>query len=324
MMREPDDIRTVAVLGCGLIGFSWAVVFSRHGRTVNLYNRPSPSLGTAKDRVRASLGLLRREGVIDERCARESLARVRTFDDLAAAVAGADYVQEALPEDLELKQRVFAQVAELTPGEVVIGSSCSGLMRADIVRLVGRHPERCLVAHPTNPPHLLPFMEVAGDEASEEAKVATVRFMEAVGQRPVRCKEVYGHVLNRLQLALLQQALHLVREGICSVEAVEAALTDGLGPRWALTGPYGVEELNSGDLGEGLRKYKAYMLAGFRDLGAVEGYDEEFVQRAVEGFRPLMEGRDHDDYLAWRDRLLVRARALKEGPPAPRQEPSPP
>ena len=313
-MREPEDIRTVAVLGCGFIGFSWAVVFARHGRQVHLYNRASASLDSVKDRVRLGLEFLLREGVIDEATIDESMRRVQTFDDLGAAVEGADYVQESLPEDLELKQGIFSDVARMTGRDVVIGSSCSGLMRADIVREVTHHPERCLVAHPTNPPHLLPFMEIAGDDASEAAKESTVRFMQAVGQKPIRCKEVYGYVLNRVQLALIQQALHLVREGVCSVEAVEMALTEGLGLRWAFTGPYGVEELNSVDLGEGLRKYKSYMLEGFRNLGVVEDFDEEFVQRAVEGFRPVMRGRDHDEYLAWRDHVVMRTRMLKETP----------
>lgn len=311
-MRGPDEIKTVAVLGCGMVGSSWAVVFARHGREVNLYNRPSSSLATVVDRVRSALGSLRAEGFVDRRAVTAALARLRTFDDLGTALAGCDYVQEALPEDLELKQRVFAEVAALTPADVVVGSSCSGLLRADIVRRVECHPERCLVAHPTNPPHLLPFMEIAGDEASDAAKRAAVAFMEAVGQRPVLCREVYGYVLNRLQLALVQQAFDLVRRGVCSVEAVELALTEGLGLRWAFTGPYGVEELNSADLGEGLRKYRAYMIEGFRSLGTVDDVDDAFVGRAVEAFRPLLGGRSHAEYLAWRDRLVLRARLLKQ------------
>jgi len=131
----------------------------------------------------------------------------------------------------------------------------------------------------------------------------------------VTCREVYGYVLNRLQLALIQQALHLVREGVCTVEAVERALTDGLGLRWAFTGPYGVEELNSADLGEGLRKYRAYMLEGFDSLGRVEDIDDAFIARAVEGFRPVLGERDHDALLAWRDRMVLRARMLKQIPP---------
>lgn len=311
-MREPHEIKTVAVLGAGFIGFSWAIVFARHGRTVHLYNRASPSLDSVKDRVLAGLKFLRDEGVIDHEMVHQAIGRVKTFDRLEAAVAEADYVQEGLPEDLALKQRTFSRVAELTDSGVVIGSSCSGLMRSDIVRQVTHHPERCLVAHPTNPPHLIPFMEVSGDGASEEAKDATVRFMEAVGQQPICCKEVYGYVLNRVQLALIQQALHLVREGICSVEGVEKALTEGLALRWAFTGPYGVEELNSADLGEGLVKYRDYMLEGFSKLGVVEDYDEEFVHSVVEGFRPMMKGTSHDQYLAWRDHMVLQTRRLKE------------
>jgi L-gulonate 3-dehydrogenase len=311
-MRKPEDIKTVAVLGCGFVGFSWAVVFARHGIEVNLFNRRSRSLETVRDRVRGALEFLRDEGMIDDGTVAASMGRIRTFDDLKQAVAGVGYVQECLPEDLELKQQVFADVAAMTPGDVIIGSSCSGLMRADIVRKVTHHPERCIVAHPTNPPHLLPFMEIAGDEAGEEAKDFAVHFMESVGQKPVRCREVYGYVLNRVQLALIQQALHLVREGICSVEAVESALTNGLGLRWAFTGPYGVEELNSESLGEGLRKFRTYMLEGFRNLGIVTDWDEAFIDRAVEGLRPVMKGMDHDAYLRWRDHMLVRTRVLKD------------
>lgn len=311
-MRGPHEVKTVAVLGCGFVGFSWGVVFARHGRRVHLYNRPSPSLDSVTGRVRTALEFLHGEGAITADEVEAALGRVRTFGELDAAVEGADYVQEALPEDLALKQRVFAEVARLTPADVVIGSSCSGLRRADIVQRVEHCPERCLVAHPANPPHVIPFVEIAGDGASEEAKAAAYALMEAVGQKPVRCREVYGYVLNRLQLALIQQALHLVREGICDVPAVERALTDGLGLRWAFQGPYGVEELNSADLTEGLTKYKAYMIEGFQNLGVVEDYDERFVEEAVAAFRPVMEGRDHDEYLEWRDRMIVRTRMLKD------------
>ena len=310
-MRGPRQCTSVAILGCGVVGFSWAVVFARHGVEARLFNRPSSSLATVRDRVRTALELLRDEGVIDDRMVAASMARVLVFDDLAAAVAGADYVQEALPEDLGLKQTTFARVAALTSADVVIGSSCSGLRRADIVSRVEHHAERCLVVHPANPPHLIPFVEISGDGASDEARQAALRLMEAVGQRPVLCREIYGYVLNRLQLALIQQALWLVQHDICSVPAVEAALTDGLGLRWAFTGPFGLEELNSASLGEGLAKYRQYMLEGFAELGDVRDFDEAFVARAVAEFSPLLQGRGHDEYLAWRDRLLVRLAGLK-------------
>jgi len=312
-MREPRQCTSVAILGCGVVGFSWAVVFARHGLEARLFNRPSSSLSTVRDRVRKALELLRDEGVIDEHTVSASMDRVLAFDDLEEAVGAADYVQEALPEDLQLKQATFARVAAMTSSDVVVASSCSGLRRADIVSLVENHPERCLVVHPANPPHLIPFVEISGDGASDEAKQAARRLMEAVGQRPVFCREVYGYVLNRLQLALIQQALWLIQNDICSVTAVEAALTEGLGLRWAFTGPFGVEELNSASLGEGLTKYRDYMLEGFAELGEVRELDAAFVARAVAGFAPVMRGADHDEYLAWRDHMVVRLAALNAG-----------
>ena len=303
----------MAVLGCGFVGFSWAVVFARHGLDVRLFNRPGPSLDSVRDRVHGALELLSGEGVIDEGTVSASLSRVRAFDDLAEAVGPADYVQEALPEDLDLKRATFARVAAITGADVVIGSSASGLRRADIVSRVDEHPERCLVVHPANPPHLVPFVEISGDEASDEAKQAARLLMESVGQRPILCREIYGYVLNRLQLGLIQQALWLVQHDVCTVEAVDAALTDGLGLRWAFTGPFGLEELNSSSLREGLVKYRDYMLEGFTQLGEVRELDDDLVAKAVSGFAPVMRGKDHDQYLAWRDHLLVRLTALKGG-----------
>lgn len=310
-MKRPEEIKKVAVLGCGLIGFSFAIVFSRKGLEVNMYNRRSRSLDTVRDTIREQFEFLKDEGIVDSALIEASMARIHTFDELAEALKDVDYVQEALPEDLELKQDMFAEAARLTGAGVIIGSSCSGLRRADIVKKVQHHPERCIVAHPTNPPHLIPFMEISGDGASREAKDAAYAFMEHLGQKPIQCREVYGYVLNRVQLALIQEALYLVRENICSVEAVDRAITDGLGLRWAFTGPYGVEELNSATLREGLSKYKAYFIEGFSELGKIGDYPEEFVDKAVDGFKPVMKGMDHEQYLKWRNRMVLGARRLK-------------
>jgi L-gulonate 3-dehydrogenase len=310
-MKKPEEIKKIAVLGCGFIGFSFAILFSRKGLEVNLYNRPSQTLDTVKDRIREQFDFLKTEGIVDADMIETCMAHIHTFDNLGDAVREADYVQEALPEDLALKQRIFAEVAELTDANVIIGSSCSGLKRADIAEKVMNHPERCIVAHPTNPPHLIPFMEISGDGASVEAKNAAYAFMEYLGQKPIQCKEVYAYVLNRLQLALVQEALYLVSQDICSVEGVERAITDGLGLRWAFTGPYGVEELNSINLGEGLAKYKDYMLECFNQLGHVEDYGQDFIDKAVKGFTPVLKGKDHEQYLTWRNRMVLGARRLK-------------
>jgi L-gulonate 3-dehydrogenase len=312
-VKTPNEYKKVTVIGCGFIGYSWGVVFARNGLDVVMFNRRSKTLDTVKDRMREALEFLHREGMIEEHVVGESLARVTATDDLAAALNGTDYVQECMWEDLELKRDIFQKITALAGADVPIGSSCSGLRITDIAEGVTNHPERCIVAHPTNPPHLIPFMEISGDKASEEVKESVYQFMESLGQKPIKCKEVYGYVLNRIQLSLIQEALFLVKEGICNVEAVERALTDGLGLRWAFTGPYGVEELNSANLGEGLRKYKDYMIEFFvNQQQKVYDYDEAFIQDAVKQFQPVMQGRTHEEYLKWRNEMVTRTRVLKE------------
>lgn len=312
-MKKPEEFKKVTVVGCGFIGYSWGVVFARKGLQVSMYNRKSSTLDTVKDRITGALQFLADEGVIEESEISEALDRITITDNLEEAVCDTDYIQECLWEDLELKRDIFEKLTAITSGDVPIGSSCSGLRISDIVTKVTNHPERCIVAHPTNPPHLIPFMEISGDQASAEIKDSVFQFMESIGQKPIQCKEVYGYVLNRLQLSLVQEALYLVKEDICNVSAVERALTDGLGLRWAFTGPYGVEELNSKNLFEGLDKYKDYMIEFFtKEQKKVYDYDEAFIEKCVNGFTPVMEGKTHDEYLLWRDQMVTRARMLKE------------
>lgn len=315
-MKKPDELKKVAVIGCGFIGYSWGVVFARNGLNVSMYNRKSKALDTVKDRIEEALKFLRDEGMIEAHVVQESLDRITVTSDLEEAVKDADYIQECLWEDLELKRDIFEKLTAIAPADVAIGSSCSGLRISDIITRVEHNPERCIVAHPTNPPHLIPFMEISGDYASETIKDSVYQFMEFLGQKPILCKEVYGYVLNRIQLSLIQESLYLVKEGICSVEAVERALTDGLGLRWAFTGPYGVEELNSANLAEGLTKYKDYMLEFFTNQQKkVLDYDEEFVKKAVAEFKPIMKEKSHEEYQKWRNEMVIRTRMLKRSNP---------
>jgi len=311
-MKPPEAYRKVAVIGGGFIGFSFGALFARGGLETFVYNRRSRTFDSILPRIREALEFLAAEGLMDAAEVDPALARVTVTDDLASALYGCDYVQECLWEDLELKRRIFREISDRTAADVPIGSSCSGLRISDISCDVVNAKERCIVAHPTNPPHLIPFMEISGDAASQEVKDSVCALFTRLGQKPVQCREVYGYVLNRIQLSLIQEALYLVREGICSVQAVECALTEGLGLRWAFTGPYGVEELNSASLGEGLWKYKDYMLEFFtKEQQRVLDYDQAFVERAVEGFAPVLDGRTHEEYLAWRNRMVAGARRLK-------------
>lgn len=313
MEKLKNDYKKVTVIGGGVIGYSWAIVFSRKGIPVTIYNRKSPTYDSIMPRITEGLNFLKNEGVIDCEIMKNALSIITVTDNLEEALKNTDYVQECLWEDLNLKQGTFVKLTDILPSNVPIGSSCSGLRITDIAKKVVNSPERCIVAHPTNPPHLIPFMEISGDNASSEIKESVFKFMESLGQKPILCKEVYGYVLNRIQLSLVQEALYLVQQEICSVEAVERALTDGLGLRWAFTGPFGVEELNSENLKDGLTKYKDYMIEFFTNQQEkVLDYDQDFVNKLVDEFKPIMKGKSHEEYLKWRNTMVTRTRILKE------------
>jgi 3-hydroxyacyl-CoA dehydrogenase len=177
-----------------------------------------------------------------------------------------------------------------------------------------RHPERCVVVHPTNPPHIVPLVEIVpGARTTPE----TVRFaralMEAAGQSPIVCrKEVLGFVLNRLQFALEREAFALARAGVASVADIDRTVSEGLGLRWALIGPFLVEETNAGSIREDLTKFGAAIEELFDDVCApFDGLRDEDIDRAEEGVRELLRGRGHDDLIAYRDELVLRTRAMK-------------
>lgn len=310
------EIKKVAVIGCGFIGFGWITVFARNGIEVNAFDSFAPSMETVKDRVRDGLNFFVDENVIKEEDIPAIMDRIKLCSSLEEAVADADYVQECIPENLELKQNLFRDVANLTDETVAIGSSCSGLQMSDIAAKVTNHPERCIVSHPTNPPHIVAYMEIAGDTASNEVKQHIFDFMESIGQKPIICKEIYGYVLNRMQLAVQKEALYMIQEDICSVEAVERAITDGVGMRWPFTGPLATEELNSASIEEGMYKYKDYMMEFFtKEQKPLHDISDELIAKVCAGVKPIMNGRTHDEYRLWRDQMVTRTRLMKEKNP---------
>ena len=237
----------------------------------------------------------------------------RTVATLAEAVAGVGWVQESGPEDLATKQALFAELDRLAPADAILASSTSALPMTAIARDVGR-PERCVVAHPTNPPDVIPFVEVVpGERTGPETAAAAIDFLRAVGQTPILCrKEVYGFVLNRLQMALLREALHLHREGVASAADIDRAVTDGLALRWAFLGPFAVEHTNAASLEDDLTKFGTVIRSLFAELG--DGYDgptDDDVARLVQELDDIAGGRSHTTLVAYRDTMIERLRALK-------------
>jgi 3-hydroxyacyl-CoA dehydrogenase len=316
-MKDVTDqaIRHVAVVGAGTVGASWATLFSRAGLTVSLYDSAQGQLERALDRVRRSLRIHDEEAPDDESSGDLPLSRLVPCASLEDALRGAHYVQEALPEVLEMKQQLFATADDLTDPSVIIASSASALRASEICAAMTRAPERGLVVHPTNPPHIVPLVElVPGERTSGEVVARARALMEAIGQRPIVCrKDIYGYVLNRLQMALAREAFWLAREGVASVADIDASVTEGLGLRWALLGPFAVEETNGADIEEDLRKFGPHMRALMDDVArhGMPWPEERDIRLAIEGIASMYPGVAHEQLLEYRDRMVLRIRQLK-------------
>jgi carnitine 3-dehydrogenase len=243
---SPRPVRRVAVVGAGTIGASWAAWFLSRGLEV-VASDPSPNAPDLVRRVVADAWpILRNLGATAD----ADPSRWRFEADPVSAVSGCDFVQENAPERLEVKQLLLRAVTAALPPEVVVASSTSGFLVSRLSEGCA-HPERVVIGHPFNPPHLIPLVEVVGGPtASESAVRAAVGFYRAVGKRPITLnKEVPGHLANRLQAALWREAVHMVAEGVASVADVDAAISEGPGLRWALMGPHTTMHLAGGEGG---------------------------------------------------------------------------
>jgi L-gulonate 3-dehydrogenase len=307
----------VAVIGSGTIGRSWSVVFARAGHPVRLYDAVESRSREAAAGAAAAIGFLADRGWLAEP-PDEVVARISSTASLAEACAGAIYVQESVPEDLDVKRQVFGQLEDVAPADLILGSSASAIPMSSIAEGL-RHPERCLVVHPTNPPHLLPLVELVPSPVTSPDVLETTRqLMIRAGQRPIVCRrEVYGFVLNRLQFALFKEALSLARDGVASIPDIDACITDGLGLRWAFMGPFMVEETNADSVGDCLFKFRDFLHTMMSSLARdVDGPDDADIERATVGIAVELAGRTHDDMVSYRDEMVLQLRRLRgEEPP---------
>ncbi len=284
----------VAIVGCGLVGRAWAICFARGGYQVALWDSAPRAVSAALAFVEQALPELESLGLLDGASAAVVRARVAPAESLAQALAGARHVQESTPEAVETKRAVFAELDRLTPEDVVLASSTSALLPSSFTEgLAGRH--RCLVAHPINPPYLVPAVEVVPAPWTDAAVCERTRsLLQGVGQAPiVMQREIDGFVMNRLQGALLQEAFRLVGEGYASAEDVDIGVRDGLGLRWSFMGPFETIDLNAPG---GVADYVARYEALYRRLW-------ETQQHRVPWAGPLTERIESE-----RDALLARSR----------------
>ena len=304
------DVREVAVVGTGTIGASWVALALSHGLVVHATD-PAPD---AEERLRAQLAAQLVE-LVDEPDADVDLllGRLDVDSDVERAVAGADLVLEAGPERLEIKRELFAVLDAAADADVLLASSSSGLGPSSFQDGCA-HPDRVLVAHPFNPPHLVPLVEVVGGRAtSDEAIDAAMTVLRRLGRQPVRVRsELPGHVVNRLQAALWREAYDLVGRGAITVADLDLAVASGPGLRWALLGPIATQHLSGGPggLAHVLDHLGPPMVEWWQDLGTPE-LTPELVSALVAGVAEELEGREAE-VLAARDRALRELVASKQ------------
>lgn len=300
-MTQP--IERVAVVGTGVIGASWAAYFLARGLTVTATD-PAPGAEAALLKaVAAHWAVLCPDAPADG-----WTEKLRFHAKIEDAVADAQFVQENGPERLEIKRTLYAALDAATPAESVIATSSSTLLITDVQAGCPHHPERVVLGHPFNPPHLIPLVEVVGGEQTAPAAVDTaMAFYAAIGRKPIRMRrEYFGHIANRLQAALWQEAFHLVHEGVASVEDIDTAIAHGPGLRWALLGPFMNLHLSGG--AGGIRHLLDHLgpatEAMWSRLGRV-ALNQDVRQEVIDGVMAELEGRDQPAMVAARDAVLL-------------------
>ncbi|VWD25600.1 3-hydroxyacyl-CoA dehydrogenase NAD-binding domain-containing protein [Burkholderia contaminans] len=292
------DIRRIAIVGAGVIGASWAAFYLTQGFDV-VATDPAPQADTRlRDALAAFLG---------DRAA-ELSARLSFDADLVRALDGVDFVQENGPERLDLKRALYRQMDDVLPAHVPIASSSSGLKMSDIQTACDKHPERCLIAHPFNPPHLIPLVELVGGDATSQDVIARVKdFYDALGKQTIVLnKEMTGHVANRLAAALFREVYHLVGEGVVSVADADKAVAWGPGLRWGLMGQCLTYHLGggAGGIAHFLEHLSGPITSWWDDLGT-PSFDPDVDRKLNDELRAIQGERSMQELAAERDRLLV-------------------
>jgi 3-hydroxyacyl-CoA dehydrogenase len=295
----------VAIIGSGLIGRAWALVFARAGWQVKMYDISAELLAGLPEKLHQESQILVRHKLAEDA---DALVKTITFThDLAEALNGADFVQENGPERLDAKLDIFATLDRLTPQDVPIASSTSSIVASLFSeQLAGRG--RVLVGHPVNPPHLVPLVEVCGASWTKQAVIKKAYDIYAsIGQVPVRVhKEIDGFVLNRLQGALLAEALKLVGEGIISVEDLDKTVKDGLGLRWAFMGPFETIELNAPAGAEDyFSRYGPVFAKMAKTPAGADVFDKDWTQKIVKNWNGRLPESDIAGRSSWRNERLA-------------------
>ena len=307
--------RHVAIVGAGFIGRAWAIVFARAGFSVAVYDAVDTALAQCQRLLLENISDLAEHGLISEATA-AVLARIRTETTLPAALQGACLVQECAYETLEIKRAVFAVRDRHAAPDTILASSTSWLKASEFSEgLAGR--ARVLVAHPVNPPYLIPLVELAPAPWTDAAVLASAKTIyQEAGQVPVVLhKEITGFLLNRIQAAVLNEALNLYADGFASMEDMDLVLKNGLGMRWSFMGPFETIDLNAP---QGLMDYAERYGSTFREVAADQAtnpWNRDTMAQLHAQRREVLPAGDMQARARWRDRRLMALIAHQRSQP---------
>ncbi|NYT59663.1 3-hydroxyacyl-CoA dehydrogenase [Alcaligenaceae bacterium] len=304
-----DTNKKIAVVGTGVIGASWAACFLSKGYDVAATDPAPGAEARLRKLVRTYWPTLERMGMADD----ASVARLSFHESPEVAVQDAIFIQESGPERVDVKRATLAQISAAAPADTLIATSSSGIPASQI-QDAAVHPERVLIGHPFNPPHLIPLVEVVGGHlTSAQAIEQAMSFYESLGKKAIHIRrEVKGHVANRLQAALWREAFHLVQEGVVSVSDIDAAIAHGPGLRWALLGPFLNVHLSGGE--GGIQHFLEHLgppvEEWWADLGQIK-LNPELNKLLVAGVDQELGTANLGDMVAQRDELLLTLLKLK-------------
>ncbi|XP_005482593.2 lambda-crystallin homolog isoform X1 [Zonotrichia albicollis] len=309
---EPSQ---VTIIGSGLIGCSWAMVFAAGGFRVKLYDIAQEQLTTALENIRKQMQEMEKSGVLKGALsAEQQLALISVCTDLKAAVEGATFIQECTPENLELKKKIFGQLDVIVGDSVILSSSTSCLLPSKLFTGL-KHVKQCIVSHPVNPPYFVPLVEIVPHpETDPSTTERTYALMKKIGQSPVKLnREIEGFVLNRLQYAVISEAWRLVGEGVISPTDLDLVMSDGLGMRYAFIGPLETMHLNAEGVSSYCERYAEGMKLVLNTFGPVPEFSGETVQKVNQALSEKIPvaPKALDARRKWRDECLTGLAKLK-------------
>ncbi|MEM3203019.1 MAG: 3-hydroxyacyl-CoA dehydrogenase family protein [Saccharolobus sp.] len=305
-------IRKVSVIGAGIIGAGWATLLSTKGYKTFLYTEKKETLEKGLDKIRGYLNVLKEIGMLNDPID-EYMKNITPTIELNEAINDTDFVIEAIIEDYETKKKLFNQLDNKLSKDVVIASSTSGLLMTEIQKAMLKYPERGVIAHPWNPPHLLPLVEIVpGEKTSKETLDQTRSFMESLDRIVVVLKkEVPGFIGNRLAFALFREAVNLVDEGVATVEDIDKVMTSAIGLRWAFMGPFLTYHLGGGEGGIEYFFSKGFGYGANEWMHSLAKWDKfpyTAVKKVIEQMKEYeqIKGKSFQELSKWRDKMLIK------------------